>query len=424
MAVVAVAATAASARAHERMTLDEAIERALRRDERARTAVVQRAQAERAAGRALTIMGPTARLFGTLQFQNEIVLSFSGVPPQTIQPGRVELLGGEITQPLYVHEVWGRRESGKQVAAQSEAQLGRTREQVAVDTLGEYYDALKADRRVDLARTAVERAAAQVALAKARVAAGSAMRTALLQAEIDLDRYNRQVLDAEGTKRVARERLSVETGAPLEVALAEPGPQAAGAAALDQAVASAWQTRADARAADRAVAAAEADVAAARAHLYPSLVGSAAYTHNEPQALFTTPDAWRALITLSVPLLQNGSEYYDLRDKHSALSVAELNREALRKQIHVDVTRAYVAYETALRQVEVLERQLGFARENQALVIAQFRGGTANSTDVTVAQATLAEAELNVAVARYDREVAAAGVRFATGELRAELPAR
>ena len=129
------------------------------------------------------------------------------------------------------------------------------------------------------------------------------------------------------------------------------------------------------------------------------------------------PDVWRGIVTLTIPLLQSGNEYLDIRDRESTLSLAEINKDGLLLNLRNDVTRAWAAWETARRAAELTEHQLGFAQENQRLVVNQFRGGTATSTDVTVAQATLNEAEINFVIARYDREVAAAAVRFQTGTL-------
>lgn len=395
------------------LTLDDAVAAAIRLDVRNRSANVQLEQAERAGSRALYgIFGPRAAATAAETFQQEI--AFQGF---VVQPDKQFTVGGQLTVPIYSHEIWGRRDQARLGVEQQQATRGRTREQIAMDTVTAYYEVLKADRRIDLARTQVERAQAQVDLAKARVNAGAALKTALLQAQIDLDRYQRGVADAQGQQYVARDVLSRLTGAPVDVSVAEPAAQQPGVAGSEQALAAAFQARADLRAAERAITAAQADVDATRARLYPTVAGNVSYTHYEPSSLFALPDVWRGVITLTVPLLQSGTEYLDVKDRESALSLAEINRESLRLQIRNDVTRAWTQWETARRQADLSDHQLVFAKENQQLVTSQFKGGTATSTDVTVAQAALAEAELNAVLARYDREIAAAGVRFQTGNL-------
>jgi outer membrane protein TolC len=405
----------------EVLTLEQAIERAQRRDERIGMADLQVTLAQHNRTRALTVLGPQASLLGTILFQPEQSFTTTvdpSQPPQNfvVTPSPQYQFVAQINQPLYVQEYFGRRESGTRATEQATALGHRTREQVAMDTTTAYYEVLKDDRRVLLARTSVDRANAQVVLARARVQAGAALKTALLQAQIDLDRYNRQVLDADGTRRVARDLLARLTGAALEVQLADPALQQPGVGDLEGAVALAEKGRSDLRAAQKAVEAADADLSATRARLYPYLSVGGTYIYTSPTTIFQPrADIWRVVLTATVPLFQSGREYLDVRDKESALGNAELGRDQLRKQIRNEVTRAWVTFETARRQVEVGERQVSFARENHVLVVNQFRGGTATSTDVTVAQAALNEAELNLVVAQYDREVAAAAVRFATG---------
>jgi outer membrane protein len=396
------------------MTLDDAIAAAIRIDPRDRAANVQVEQTERNETRALTtIFGPRVAATVSGTFQQEI--SFEGIG--VVQPNTQWTFGGQLTQPLYAHEYWGRSAQAKYSTQQTKDTRSRTREQIAIDTISAYYEVLKADRRVDVARAAVERAQAQVDLAKARVSAGAALKTALLQAQIDLDRFQRQVADAQGLQQVARDVLSRLTGAPIDVGIVEPPAQQTGVSDVASAIASAEATRSDVRAANKAIAAAQEDVKATRARLYPTLLGTFNYTHYEPSSLFVLPDVYRGIVTLTIPLLQSGTEYLDIKDRESSVSLAEINKDSLILQLRNDVTRAWTAWETARRNAELSDHQLGFAQENQKLVVSQFKGGTATSTDVTVAQATLNEAEINDVIARYDREIAAAAVRFQTGTL-------
>jgi outer membrane protein len=398
------------------MTLDDAVAAAIRIDTRSRSANVQVEQSERLGKRAFAgTFGPRASATASESIQSEISFPVGPSGNFTVQPQTQFSVGGQLTVPLYVHEYWGRREQAQMSVEQNQATRARTREQVAMDTITAYYEVLKADRRVDLAHAQVERAQAQVDLAKARTSAGAALKTALLQAQIDLDRYQRVVADSQGQQQVARDVLSRLTGAPLDVGVAEPPAQQAGVASATDGLEAALKSRPDLRAAERAIASSQADLSATRARLYPTLAGVLTYTHYEPTSAFV--GEWRGIVTLTVPLIQSGTEWLDISDKESSVSLATIQRDQVLLQIRNDVTRAWTLWETARRNAELSEHQLGFAKENQSLVTSQFRGGTATSTDVTVAQSSLAEAEINDVIARYDREIAAAGVRFQTGTL-------
>src|SRR5262249_22655212 len=193
----------------------------VRLDVRNRSANVTVEQAERGGTRAVaSIFGPRVVATASGTFQQEI--QFSGF---VVQPNVQLTFGGQLTVPLYAHEFWGRRDQARMTLEQTVATRSQTREQIAIDTTTAYYEVLKADRRVDLARAQVERAQAQVDLAKARVVAGAALKTALLQAQIDLDRYQRQVADAQGAQTVARDVLSRLIGAPPDVGVLQPAAQ-------------------------------------------------------------------------------------------------------------------------------------------------------------------------------------------------------
>src|SRR5262249_46251585 len=147
----------------------------------------------------------------------------------------------------------------------------------------------------------------------------------------------RQELDAAGAKQVARSVLSILTGVAGEVELAAPPPQEPPHGDLEAALAGA-RARADLAAAAAAISAAEADVDATRARLYPTLQGTASYTHQEPRQAFQPQDAWRVLVSLTLPLFQTGGEYYDIRDRESTAALLRLDETTLRKRVHDEVT--------------------------------------------------------------------------------------
>jgi outer membrane protein len=287
---------------------------------------------------------------------------------------------------------------------------------VMLEVATAYFDALRADARREIARGALERARAQRELAQARIKAGAELRTAFLQAELDVARAERQILDADAQARLAREILAVLCGTSAEVALAQPGPQGA-PADLKSALAEAEAARADVMDAQKSLEAAELDLGATRRRLWPNLGLVAQASNTQPASLFSDTFNWSAVLTLTVPLYQGGGEYLDIQDKESAITVARHTLEQRRKKVRDEVLRAYTALDTARRQVEIIERQVLVARENHGLVSAQFKAGAVRPTDVTLAQIELANAEDQRVVAAFDREVAAVTLRAAMGAL-------
>ncbi len=413
----------------EPLTLDQAFELALGRDERLKANATQAEQARRGADRARTLFNPQASLFAAGTVQNEIEADF-GVPasvqamfglnlPPSKSVVQQRLVGrfGAQASAVYNAQYWGQREVVRHQVEVLLSQGGRLREVVMLEVAQAYFDALRADGRVRIGQAALERARAQKDLAQARIKAGAELKTAALQAELDITRAERQILDADSQRMVAYETLARLCGRSPGT-LVQPPPQI-GPSDLGAAVEEATRSRRDVQEALRTVEQAEAERQVARRKLWPTLGVVGQVSATQPSSVFASALNWSVIATFAVPLYQGGGEYLDIKDRETAIVLAKNTTEQRKKLVRDDVTRAFATYHTARQAVTLAERQVAVARENHSLVSSQFKAGAVRSTDVTLAQIELTSAEDQVVVATFDRELAATALRAAMGTLAA-----
>ena len=411
----------------EPLTLDQAFDLALARDERLKANAAQAEQARRGADRARTLFSPQASVFAAGTVQNEIEAEF-GVPkdlqamfnlnlPPTrsiVQPRLVGRFGAQAGA-VYSAQYWRQRDVVRHQVEALLAQGGRLREVVMLEVAQAYFDALRADGRVKIGQAALDRARAQKDLAEARIKAGAELKTAALQAELDITRAERQILEADSQRMVAYETLARLCGRSPGMLVQPPAQK--GPADLASAVEEATRARRDVQEAMRVVEQAEAEREVARRRLWPTLGIVGQVSAMQPSSVFASAVNWSVVATFSVPLYQGGGEYLDIKDRETSIVLARNTIEQRKKLVRDDVTRTFATYHTARQAVTLAERQVAVARENHILVSSQFKAGAVRSTDVTLAQIELSSAEDQVVVATFDRELAATALRAAMGTL-------
>jgi outer membrane protein TolC len=97
--------------------------------------------------------------------------------------------------------------------------------------------------------------------------------------------------------------------------------------------------------------------------------------------------------------------------------LAGTERDRIRDQVIVEVSRAYQEYQVAAQQLDVAEATLGEAAEALRIIQERYLAGLTNITDVLRAETALVRARTNVASARYGQYVSYASLLLQTGEL-------
>jgi outer membrane protein len=293
----------------------------------------------------------------------------------------------------------------------------RQRFQTALQTEADYYDVIAQTELLRVAQERVRRAGEQLAVARARVSSGAAVRTDSLQLLLELTKAQVDLLGQVSRVKVARLQLGRRVGvagpvdaAPLDT-LPAPELPVTEAEAVAEAVAGspgALVARANERVASEAF-------KSERAANLPSLTLFGQWTGFDDDIIpdATTRTAFGLAVTL--PIWDGAQREIRLYQARSRRKVAEAARRDAELAAGRDITAAYDAYETARASVELASRAVLVATENLRVQEERYRAGATTIIDLITAQVDLTEAEAGRVQARFETRLALAGVEAILG---------
>lgn len=395
VAALLLIACAAGVRAQEPMTvvtLEEAIEQALGTDPAAVAAggaeVASRAQLRQA----------WASYFPTVTLNS----SYGNSSNQRFDQATGRLVSESYTAQITAgYDIFtGGRRVLQQRAARAEvvassAEHRAQRFQTILNTERTFYAAAAGDELVMAAEQRLARARQQLSFAEVRLEVGTATRSDLLRAELEVGNAELAVLDAESARRSARLQLGRQMGRDEEV---QPAPGALPDQAPDLPSVEALAERAE-RTAPTAVAARStfearraASLSSMAAYL-PTLRATGGY---DWQAIEFPPDdrSWSLRLIASIPVF-NGLQ------RETAVTQARVNARIASARARDAAIGARIAAEDAARElasaerrVEIAGRAVELAREDLRVQEERYQLGNVTILDLQASQLALAEAEV------------------------------
>jgi outer membrane protein len=290
-------------------------------------------------------------------------------------------------------------------------------EQLLFGVAQAYWSAVVSRELVGVQAQQVIAATRHVEVARARQAAGDALRIDVVRAETEVEKARQDLLAAHLALDNARDALATLTASdelPLPAPPPALTPPAAGEGDLAQQIAQ----RPEVRAARAVVAASDRLLTASWMQLLPtlSLAGQYSYLFTEPPELASQDRSrWAALLTLTVPIYTE-VRYADLDAKRAALRQAELRAAEVATNAELEARKARRDYLTSLATVDTAERQAQLTREALTLAETAYANGAGTSLDVTDAQRASRTAEINAAAQRLKSQMALLGLLKATGQ--------
>jgi len=276
-----------------------------------------------------------------------------------------------------------------------------------LDTLEQAYFNYNAARALASADSLTLREdSTNVAAATAEHDAGIATISDVLQAQTT---FSQQVLQVEtdvGSVQTTRGSLAVAMGFPANVPydiVAEPPnvPIEGIAASVDTLVAQAVQSRPDLAAFRAQLAQARANVGVVRGQGLPSLFlsGSDNYAYANPSSL--NGNSYTLSAGISFPLFQGFQNVFNVLQAQELAKASAANTEFQRDQVVNQVFTSYYNLQTATARVRSTDDLLRSAQSNYDVASGKYKQGVGNILDVLTAQALLASARSQEAVARW-----------------------
>jgi outer membrane protein len=216
-------------------------------------------------------------------------------------------------------------------------------------------------------------------------------------------RLNRQ--KTEGDARVAvgslANALGLDADYRLDIAAPFlPKPDAEQETMVHRLIEEAKAMRPDLAAAEATVKAAEANVKAAEAGHWPSIsvISNYGYSHT---SLPSDTQSWTIGMQVSLPLFNGFNTTYQIRSAEEQLEIKRADYDKLEQSVSLDVWRAYQLLNTALESFKSSEDLLASADQSEKVAMGRYKAGAGNIIDLLNAQASHANARLQLIQAQY-----------------------
>ena len=395
-ALMLLAATAAAAEpALEKVTLDEAVRRALSRSTPSVVAAEEVRRAEGLLEEARSGALPSVFATGVkTRLDADRVLATGALAAAKDQTaGNVT-----VTIPLVAPSRWFQWAHGSQALDATVAGQADANRSAAIGAARAYLTILAAKRVVEVSERARATSKAHYDFARTRRGGGLGNRLDELRAEQELSASEVQLEASYTALARSREALGVLAGggAPLDAA---EEPALADLPQPDQALAEAEARREDVKAARARAWAAERVSSDSWGDWLPTLLGSWAGNYQDPPTLTTPRWSWQAQLILQVPLFEGGLRAGQHRERDAISKEAQAQLEATLRQARSEVRLAFESLQRARAGLRAAGRGADSARAALDLANQAYRAGAVNNLEVIDAERRARDAATSAAIA-------------------------
>ncbi len=291
-----------------------------------------------------------------------------------------------------------------------------TRLEVIFQIKQAYFNVLKAEKLLDVARNTVTVLEAQEEVARNFYEVGMTPLNDLLQVQVQLANARQSLITAQNNLDTADSEFNVilrrpvnapvrlvdiQTYTPLENELVY---------YFDLAV----RNRLDIKIGDLNIEIAEKEVDIARKDYYPSIALEGAYFKSATDwALsdnenFLNPDGWSFTAIASWNFWEWGRTKYGESEKRRRLSQTKIARQKTIDQARLEVEVSYLKARESEKNILAVEKAVEQAKENLRITDERYKEQVATSVDTLVAQNLLTSTQVNYFNALYDFKIAKA----------------
>ena len=388
----------------ERVSLDDAVHRALQHNPNSRAAVqqVKLAYAQMEEVRSFAFPALTANATFTRLDHDRTITTSPGNPPQVIVPKNQ--LGGnlQLVLPLLQPTAWANWSRAVDLVDVTRMSFADTQRLVALATARAYLTAYAEHLVVDAETQARENARAHLKFAQKRLQGGVGNRIDAVRAAQELASDEAQLQAALAQLARARGALGVLMGidgATVDVAEGSAQGQLPPAPALSVALKGGHEKRTDVKVGEERIRATDHSLNMTYTEYLPTLA-LVAQVFAQDYASFSTPSAgWQAQVLLSVPLYDGSLRYGHAHEREASLSIARLTQENTVRQAESDVRAAFEAFNRAQTGLVSAREATQLAHEALSLADLAYRAGATNELDVIDAERRARDADTSTASA-------------------------
>ena len=424
LSVLAPGALTAAEPPRFRLTLSEAVDRALAASARLR------ALEQMEAGAAADLRGARAERMPAVDLRAgytrrsdvpELTIATPGGPPRTIFPNLPDNYSARLGLSLTLY-AGGRIAAAVEAARENQEAAGKEREaarqDLVLETHAAYWGLVTARESERVLSEGLAAFEAHLKDARNRQSVGMAAANEVLAVQVERDRAELRRLRAENAAELAEANLlrllDLDFGTVLEAADSlETAP--APSQDLEALVSAAVESRPERSRQEALIRAAEARVRIQRAARLPQVSAAAGFDHANPNRLILPAEAewnhtWDLGLQVSLKVFDGGRTSAAVARAQAEAEAGRHRLEDLDRQIRLQVTGAHLDLRAAQAAVGVANQGLGAARENHRVSQDRYREGVIPSSELLDASVALLQAGL-------DRTQALAQVCIAAAEL-------
>lgn len=297
----------------------------------------------------------------------------------------------------------------------ADAALVNQQFQVTLQTKQAFFNALAANDLVRTAERSIEQAEEQLRVSRDKLAAGSAIRSDTLSAEVGVANARLQLLNAQTQRATAEATLARLIGMDGSV---RPVPDSA---LFRPVTIDTVELRQEAirqspvvLQADAALDVANANVAISRAQYMPTLTGSYSRSWSGSR-LDSLSGTWSLRFGMSLPIFNGFTRETSMSRSIANRETAQAQSDDARRQVNQQLTQYLAALASAKSSAEIAQISRAAADEQLRVQQERYRLGLATIIEVLTAQVSLDQAEVNIVQARLNYLVAKAEIEALIG---------
>lgn len=313
-----------------------------------------------------------------------------------------------MRQALYQPRLTAALEQERAVGLSADADLQEQEQALADRYMSAYLNVLLLEEQLMLLRRQRESVAVQLDATEKAFAAGSGIRTDIIETQAQLDKLTASELQSRQALELARFEMQTLLGAevvqitPLAVSAFNPDMLAPQELSL-------WLARSESQAPrmlsrKARLTASEIAASAVRYEGYPAIDLVVQTSRSSSDDAYNVNSATRQSavgITLNIPLYTGGAIGSRTRQTAADLVTAQEQLEQTRKQLALQVRQQYFAVKEGIEMIGALQQAKLSADQALAANVQSFRAGARRSLDVLAAEQRQLQAALDLSKARY-----------------------
>lgn len=412
-----------------RLSVDQAVERAVVQNEQVLVARAQKARAEGTVTEVRARSLPELNLdFGYTRNLQTPVIFFNqpGAGTQQISIGNDNdySLSLNLRQPVVDFSLGPARTAARLSREASDASVEATRVQVAADVRVAYHQVLLDRELLRVQQQALEQARARLGQVESFYDAGTASEFDLLTAQVEVDNIRPQVIEARNRLELDRNRLKRVVGLPLEErieltdSLREPRGDPP---TLERALERARASRSDLQGQRIRVRLQEENLTAEDRSALPTLSLTANFVRRASSPDFLPPEqdfsqSASAGFALSLPIFDGRARAGRVQQAEADLRSQRYQLRQLRESVRLEVQQTHQTLMSSRERIEASRSNV--RRAERALEIAQtrFENGLATQVELNDAELAVTQARTNYAQALFSYHAARAQLLRAQGQ--------